>query len=170
MQRVSYEDSGIIADTRGQTTGTVTIQSANDSVCNVSIPDGTLSAFAGTFPTLFAKSFGTDAVIKGTHASSESVIAGYPTVCVVANDLGTACNFQLGRGTDGQMLIIIKPNATTSSSVGLIYNLVSPAGPLINGGTDNVTLLSGKAGVIVAVYRAAGSGVTEGWWAACGTA
>lgn len=161
MQRVSYEDSGIITDTRGQTSGTVTIKSSNDAPCNVSVPQGFISGQSGLFKNLFSKSLRLDTAIVNTAGSTNPISFGASSIYHIASTASGDHNFQLSIADDCQVLIILKPSSASGQTIGLIYT----DGQKINDSAANVGgLLSGDTGIVFLVYRAAGSGVPPGWW------
>ncbi len=166
MQRVSYEDSGIITDTRGQTTGTVTIQSANDAPCHVSVPDGTVSAVGGTFNNLYTKTTRIDSVFSTAPGGTVNIDLGFQkgssSLYVCRQSTGTPTyRLQLGIAEDQQVLHVLKPFA--AGSVSLIYT----GSQKINGGTSSVAdLLSAAAGNLFLIYRSVDSGAPDGWWCA----
>lgn len=160
MQRVSYEDSGIHVDTRGQTTGTVTIKSQNDAPCNVSIPGGLLSGFAGGFQDLFARSLRLDLQLR-PDAGNYSITTTSPTIQWCSATSGTY-NFEMNECADTKVLIIVKEK--TGCAVSLI-DTIRLDGPGKDGNGNINNPLEGKAGLIFCVCRAGGTvGTVEPLW------
>ena len=146
MQRVNYEDSGLNVDTRGTTAGVVSVQSSNDGPVTLSVPKGTLHSL-----NLVSSSLQMNALSYGT-ATSIPIIAGSPSVYMLHHESGNM-NFQLGPGSPGQMLIIIKIT-TGTGDIGFVYNAVAGANTNINGGTVSLAnILDDVAGIVIGVYQ-----------------